>query len=122
MQWSTIFEKTAKNQFFCCCTRGVTIPNTVIEIGTWAFAICEKLTSINIPCSVTYIGGLVFDRCPSLTNIVISEGVTKIFSWDTFSGAGCEKQIKRDYPHLFDDADDWVKDDGEGDENDYDGK
>lgn len=21
MLWSTLFEKTAKNQFFCCCTR-----------------------------------------------------------------------------------------------------
>lgn len=58
--------------------RSVTIPNSLITIGTNAFRKCTGLTSINIPNSVTNIGDYAFRECTSLTSITIPNGVTSI--------------------------------------------
>ncbi len=55
-----------------------TIPNSVTNIGMWAFWGCTSLTSINIPSSVTSIGGLAFWNCTSLTSVTIPNSVTSI--------------------------------------------
>ena len=55
-----------------------TIPNSVTEIGSMAFAACSSLTSITIPDSVTEIGGGAFMGCSSLTSITIPNSVTEI--------------------------------------------
>ena len=47
----------------------ITIPNSVTEIGEWAFGNCSGLTSVTIPNSVTYIGDLAFYDCSGLTRI-----------------------------------------------------
>lgn len=54
----------------------ITIPNSMISIGSSAFA-DNKLTSINIPDSVITIGNGAF-RNNQLTNINIGNGVTSI--------------------------------------------
>lgn len=51
----------------------VVIPDSVISIGTSAFAVCSALTSINIPDSVTSIGNYAFQHCSSLVTVEISE-------------------------------------------------
>ena len=51
---------------------------TVTSIGSYAFNLCESLTSITIPDSVTSIGSYAFSSCKSLTNITIPDGVTSI--------------------------------------------
>ena len=56
----------------------VTLPNSIIHIGRWAFYSCYSLTSINIPNSVTSIGDHAFDACKSLTSITIPNSVTWI--------------------------------------------
>ena len=47
----------------------ITIPNSVISIGDYAFCNCNGLTNITIPDSVTSIGNYAFYGCSSLTSI-----------------------------------------------------
>ena len=84
----------------CTSLTSVVIPNSVTEIGWEAFYGCTSLTSVVIPDSVTEIGRNAFYGCTSLTSVVIPDSVTQI-GWEAFAGAGCEEQVKRDYPHLF---------------------
>ena len=46
-----------------------TIPDSVTEIGGYAFSDCSSLTSVTIPDSVTEIGGYAFEYCSSLTSV-----------------------------------------------------
>ena len=50
------------------------------EIGWFAFAWCDSLTSITIPDGVTTIGACAFLNCSSLTSIEIPDSVTTIES------------------------------------------
>ena len=56
----------------------VTIPNSVTNIGNYAFQVCSALTSVHIPTSVTNIGESAFAGCYSLTSINISDNVTTL--------------------------------------------
>lgn len=55
-----------------------TIPNSVTEIGGYAFSNNNNLTSITIPDSVTTIGEGAFYSCGSLTSITIPQSVKSI--------------------------------------------
>ncbi len=54
------------------------IPNTVTEIGNYAFSDCSGLTSIAIPNSVISMGSYAFNNCSGLTSVTIGSGVTSI--------------------------------------------
>ena len=56
----------------------INIPNSVTRIGQDAFYYCINLTSITIPNSVTSIGSNAFTWCSSLTSIAIPDSVTSI--------------------------------------------
>ena len=56
----------------------INIPNSVTSIGVEAFETCYSLTSITIPDSVTSIGKHAFMECTSLTSVTITKGVTSI--------------------------------------------
>ena len=56
----------------------INIPNSVTNIGECAFYWCDSITSITIPNSVTSIGRSAFTNCSSLTNITIPKSVTSI--------------------------------------------
>ena len=62
------------------------IPESVTNIGNYAFNNCTGLTSIVIPEGVTSIGEGAFNGCTGLTSIVIPEGVTSI---DGYAFKGC---------------------------------
>ncbi len=62
----------------CNSLTAVTIPDSVVSICKYAFYECESLTDIDIPDSVTTIGDWAFSECKSLTEIVIPDGVTSI--------------------------------------------
>ena len=47
----------------------VTLPDSVTEIGDYAFYECGSLTSITIPRNVTYIGQWAFGYCYSLSEV-----------------------------------------------------
>ena len=56
----------------------INIPNSVTSIGESAFARCFNLASITIPGSVASIGKEAFWDCSGLTSITMSKGVTNI--------------------------------------------
>ena len=55
----------------CHNLKSVRIPNGVKRIGNGTFCVCESLEEIYIPGSVTYIGFDAFDYCYSLKAIYI---------------------------------------------------
>lgn len=59
----------------------ISIPNSVVEIGDYAFYVCKKLTNITIPNNVTKLGSYVLGYCDNLTTITISSSVTEIGSY-----------------------------------------
>jgi len=65
----------------------ITIPDSIISIGDYAFSYCSGLTSITIPDSVTNIGTSAFSGCSSLTSITIPDSVTKI---GTYAFSNCD--------------------------------
>lgn len=56
----------------------VVLPNTLLEISSYAFYDCDKLTSITVPGSVKKIGDYAFAECDNLRMVIIPESVTEI--------------------------------------------
>ena len=73
-----------KNQTFLCeflagkVERSYDIPNTITNIGGFAFYGCTSLTNITIPDSVTNIGSSAFCYCTGLIRITVGNSVTAI--------------------------------------------
>ena len=63
----------------------VVLPSSVTSIGSGAFNLCWKLTSVTIPDSVTSIGDQAFSKCGGLKSVTISNSVTSI-GVEAFSG------------------------------------
>ena len=51
---------------------------SVTQIGDWAFAYCDSLTSVTIPSGVTSIGSFALYDCGNFTSITIPDSVTSI--------------------------------------------
>ena len=68
------------------------IPNSVTQIGDYAFAGCMELQSIHISNSVTQIGDFAFTGCGSLQSIHIPNSVTQIGD-EAFSECGSLQSI-----------------------------
>ena len=62
----------------CRSLTSLVIPDSVTNIGDYAFSGCSSLSSVVIPDRVTSIGDCAFENCSSLTDIVIPDGVTSI--------------------------------------------
>lgn len=83
----TFNVKYIDDHAFIGCTglTSVTIPNSVISIGSSAFDGCRSLTSVTIPESITTINSYTFTSCSALTSITIPESVKSIgegaFRW-----------------------------------------
>lgn len=77
---SVTYSVTSIRDAFSNCKglRRVTIPNSITNIGEFAFYGCCGLTSMTIPSSVTSIGYAAFDGCKGLTSITIPNNVTSI--------------------------------------------
>ena len=71
----------------------VEIPNSVTEIGRYAFAGCSSLKEIKIPNSITKIDDGVFESCSNLENVEIPNSVTEIGK-GTFAGCSNLEEIK----------------------------
>ena len=56
----------------------VTIPESVVAIGNYAFYNCSNITYIRIPNSVKHIGYRAFYNCSQLAFVDLSEGLTII--------------------------------------------
>ena len=55
----------------CYSLTSVTIPNSVISIGYYAFSGCTSLTNVTLGTNVTSIGDGPFGDCTSLTAITV---------------------------------------------------
>ena len=96
--------ETATNTLVTGCMNTL-IPDSVTEIGEYAFFGCSNLTSINIPDSVTEIGYRAFSDCHSLTSISIPDSVTGI-GWSAFSG--CSNLTSINIPDSVTEIGGWV--------------
>ena len=56
----------------------VSLPENLVEIGTFAFNKCKNLASVALPESLTTLGIRAFGGCQSLKTIKIPSGVTAI--------------------------------------------
>ena len=56
----------------------LTIPNSISQIGDYAFGGCTNLTSVTIPNSVTSIGDYAFQTCYGLTSVTLPHSITAI--------------------------------------------
>ena len=72
----------------------VTVPDGVTAIGSEAFEDRDFLTSVTLPETVVYIGDWAFSGCP-LLDMEIPDGVTEI-GWRAFSG--CSALAAADLP------------------------
>nr|MBP3597924.1 leucine-rich repeat protein [Eubacterium sp.] len=69
----------------------VDLPNSLVEIESYAFEECERLREIVIPDSVKRIGDGAFDSCKRLSKIVLPASMQQ---WDTSIIEGCSS-LKR---------------------------
>jgi hypothetical protein len=54
------------------------VPNSVTNVGDYAFALCTNLTSVTIPNSVAAIGVFTFFYCFNLSNAILGNHLTTI--------------------------------------------
>lgn len=69
----------------CTGLTKVTIPNTVREIGKYAFLDCTGLVEVNFSENLNRIGAMSFENCTGLTNIKIPNKCS-IIEYRAFSG------------------------------------
>ena len=65
----------------CSGLTNISIGNSVAGIAGSAFAWCSGLTTITLPDSVTSIGESAFEHCPNLTSVTAPNSVTSIGDW-----------------------------------------
>ncbi len=80
-----ILYNKAKTELICCpvnnSTKNITLPSTLITIGSYSFVDCKNLETITMSNNVTTIEGSAFSGCVKLKNIVMSNNITKIDNW-----------------------------------------
>ena len=77
--------------YYCFTLTGVTIPDSVTEIGWQAFSECGSLLSITIPGSVTSLGNSVFQDCDKLQSLTLPDSVTSIGDYLCFRCPSLER-------------------------------
>lgn len=75
-----LFSKD-KTRLVCCpasISGNYSIPDSVTEIGAYAFDGCKNLVSVNIPYSVVFIEDYAFSNCDGLASIAIPGSIKTI--------------------------------------------
>ena len=70
-----------------------TIPNSVTEIGDYAFYRCDSLKHMTVPNGVTTINNGAFSNCSSLTSIRLPESLTEMSERWIFDGCKNLKEV-----------------------------
>lgn len=106
----TFNVKYIDDHAFIGCTglTSVTIPNSVISIGSSAFDGCRSLTSVTIPESITTINSYTFTSCSALTSITIPESVKSIgegaFRWSGITSVTIPESVTTIGENAFQDC------------------
>ena len=83
---------TQANTLIAGC-QTTTIPHSVREIGSYAFAYCDSLKHIKIPNGVTKIGNSAFYECTSLSSIILPETLTTLSNEWVFGSCKNLKEV-----------------------------
>ena len=70
-----------------------TIPNSVTEIGNYAFYRCDSLKHMTVPNGVTTINNGAFSECSSLSSIKLPESLTQLTQHWIFDGCTSLKEV-----------------------------
>ena len=70
-----------------------TIPNSVMEIGDYAFYRCDSLKHMTVPNGVTTINNGAFSECSSLSSIKLPESLTNLSQQWIFSECTSLKEV-----------------------------
>ena len=62
-----------ENAFANCAVSSVILPDTIQEIGWFAFSGCSNLVRVSIPASVEKIGYAAFENCSKSLQIFCKE-------------------------------------------------
>ena len=75
-----LFNKEKTKLISCSSTKNgiYEIPDTVINIGDYAFRGCSGLTKIEIPNSISFIGKYSFSGCTGLKSVKLSESLISV--------------------------------------------
>ena len=94
-EYEGIPVKAIDNCAFENCTEitKVTIPESVVYIGTFAFGGCTALQEIAVPTSVTELKDGIFSGCTSLTKVTLHDGITTM-GQSVFAGCTSLKTVK----------------------------
>jgi hypothetical protein len=92
--------RRSDNTLILGCNTSI-IPNSITNIGSYAFSSCKGLSAVTIPNSVTNIGNSAFGGCTGLTNITVasentvyrSEGNCLIQKSDNTLILGCKTSV-----------------------------
>ena len=80
-----ILYNKAKTEVICCpannSIKNLTLPSSVVTIGSYAFVNCGNIETITMANNVTTIASSAFKDCHKLDNIVMSNNITKIENW-----------------------------------------
>ncbi len=95
---------TTTNTLISGCQKTI-VPESITNIGNYAFEGCLHLTSITLPEQIIAIGKGAFANCVSLTSINIPKGVKHIENWTFF---GCESLRSIDLPNTITSIGKWA--------------
>ena len=86
-------EKLAVYSMESCQMETLTLPDTVKEIGSYAFTYCSNLTHIDLPSSLEIIQNNAFGACISLQEIEIPTGTKEISPEVFYNCLALEKAV-----------------------------
>ena len=88
--------KVLTNTFSDCTNlTTITIPNSVVAIGSETFKSCKNLSNITMSDNVKYIGSNAFSYCKALTSIELSKNLLSI---DSSAFSSCSSLISIEIP------------------------
>lgn len=77
-----LYSKDGTKLLLCAARNGMTdltaIPNTVTEIGDYAFSYNATLSSVRLPAGITKVGANAFYECRAMTEFYANEGLRSL--------------------------------------------
>lgn len=71
-------QKVGASAFYGCGLRSLTLPNSVVELGNYAFAQNKQLTSIQLGTGINWIPTACFSSCNSLVSLDLPDFIEEI--------------------------------------------